>query len=160
MNSGMQPGGEFDPSTYADFPEVQGEGKAADQPSQDKGSRKGYQNEIFSNDSLTTCDGFMNEVKSHTKGEETMYFARVGLLMGSKKNDQGEWVGDIVNCDLLVGSTLRKWAEYTAPIDKPFRGVRMKFKIRNLKFSPGIHEGKPVLNSRGVLETVTFGHLD
>ena len=160
MNGVTQPGGEFDPATYADFPELQGQEKTTSQPAQEKGSRKGYQNEIYSNDSLTTCDGFMNEVKSHVKGDETLYFARVGLLMGSKKNEQDEWVGDIVNCDLLVGSTLRKWAEYTAPIEKPFRGVRMKFKIRNLKFTAGIHEGKPVLNSRGVLETVTFGHLD
>lgn len=81
--------------------------------------------------------------------------------MGSKKDDsKGEWVGDIVNCDLLIGSTLRKWAEFSEQIKEPFRGVRMKFQIRNLKFMASIHEGKPVLNSRGILETVTFGHIN
>jgi len=42
----------------------------------------------------------------------------------------------------------------------PFAGIRMTFVIRNLKFTPGIYEGKPVLNSRGVLEAITIGHLD
>ena len=137
----------------ADFPDVNGK------PVETK-TKRGYQNEIYANDSITYCDGFINEVKSHHKGDETLYFARVGILAGSKRDEaKGEWVGDIVNCDLLIGSTLKKWAEYVEPIKEPFRGVRMKFQIRNLKFMAGIYEGKPVLNSRGILETVTFGHL-
>lgn len=88
------------------------------------------------------------------------YFVRVGLIQGSRKNEQDEWEGDITNCDLLVGATLRKWAEAMMSFKDHLAGVRMSFTIRNLKFSAGLYEGKAVLNSRGVLESITIGHLD
>lgn len=149
----------------ADFPDVaeeyfSGGGAGVAVPdSEQKDKRRGYKNEIFANDSLTICSGFVSAVKPHVKGEDTLYFARVGLIQGSKQ-EEGAWVGDITNCDLLVGSTLKKWAEEVAGVEDLFKGVRMTFRIRNLKFTAGIYEGKPVLNSRGILEMVTFGHLN
>lgn len=81
----------------------------AEQPKRD--DRKGFKNPLFPNDSVTTCSGFINEIRSHQKGDDVLYFVRVGLIQGSRKNDHDDWQGDITNCDLLVGSTLRKWAE-------------------------------------------------
>ena len=45
-------------------------------------------------------------------------------------------------------------------LKEPYAGVRMTLTIRNLKFCLGEYDGNPVINSRGVLETITFGHLD
>jgi len=130
------------------------------QNSDHKSNHKGFQNTVFPNDSVTTCSGFINEIRSHQKGDEMLYFVRAGLIQGSRKNDRGDWEGDITNCDLLVGSTLKKWAGVMMQFKDPFAGIRVTFVIRNLKFMPGLHEGKPVLNSRGVLEVINIGHLD
>ncbi|OZC34600.1 hypothetical protein B9Q17_10055 [Marinobacter vinifirmus] len=144
---------------YDDFPEVGSQPQAGEQQ-QKKDDRKGFQNPVFPNDSVTTCSGFINEIRSHAKDSDTLFFVRAGLIQGARRNDRGEWEGDITNCDLLVGSTLRKWAESMKQFKDPFSGIRVTFVIRNLKFTPGIYEGKPVLSSRGVLEAITIGHLD
>lgn len=145
--------------SYGDFPEVGDQPQMADSQSQ-KNDRKGFQNPVFPNDSVTTCSGFINEIRSHQKGDDTLYFVRAGLVQGSRRNDRGDWEGDITNCDLLVGSTLKKWAEAMKQFKDPFAGIRVTFVVRNLKFTPGLYEGKPVLSSRGVLEAITIGHLD
>ena len=145
--------------TYEDFPEVGGHSQMGE-PQQKKDDRKGFQNPLFPNDSVTTCSGFINEIRSHVKDSDTLFFVRAGLIQGSRRNERGEWEGDITNCDLLVGSTLKKWAEAMKQLKDPFAGIRVGFVIRNLKFIPAIYEGKPVLNSRGVLEAITIGHLD
>jgi len=142
------------PSNEGDFPPVGGN----EQPA--KRDKKGFQNTLFPSDCLTSCSGFINEVKSRSKDGNTLYFARLGLIMGSKKNDNDEYVGNIVNADLLVGSTLQKWAEACSKNPEGLNGIRMRFEIRNLVFEPGIYNDKPVLDSRGILETVKFGHID
>ena len=121
--------------------------------------RKDFQNTLFPNDSVTMCSGFINELRFHQKSptDEGMYFARVGLIQGSKQNDKQDWVGDITNCDLLIGSTLKSWAKGMYPCKKNLEGIRFQFTIRNLKFMPDLYEGKPVLKSRGVLEVLTVG---
>ena len=144
---------------YDDFPEV-GEPSQSDENQSKKTDRKGFQNPLYPNDSVTTCSGFLNEIRSHEKDGDTLYFVRVGLIQGSRRNGSGDWEGDITNCDLLVGSTLKKWARAMKPLKEPYAGIRMTFTIRNLKFSLGEYDDKPVINSRGVLETITFGHLD
>ena len=128
----------------------------------EKKNRKGFQNTLFLNDSVTMCSGFINELRFHQKSpaDEGMYFVRVGLIQGSKQNDKQDWVGDITNCDLLIGSTLKSWAKAMYPCKKNLEGIRFQFTIRNLKFMPDLYEGKPVLKSRGVLEVLTVGHVD
>ena len=117
------------------------------------------QNRLRPNDSLTRCQGFINAIQRHEANDKTYYSIRVGLLQGSKKNEQDEWIGDITNCYLLLGPTLRKWAETLPELEDPFHGVRCILTIRNLKFYLGTHHDEPVVRSRGVLETITFGHL-
>jgi len=141
----------------SDFPEVNGGSLAGDTP---KSDRKTFQNTVYPNDSVTTCSGFINEIRAHDKGDDVLYFVRAGLIQGSRQKESGDWEGDITNCDLLVGSTLKKWAESMLQYDAPFVGIRVRFVVRNLKFTPGLYEGKPVLNSRGILETITLGQLD
>lgn len=131
-------------------------GNSADQ----KNNRKGYQNTLFPNDSITEASGFINEVRCHEKDGEKLFFVRVGLIQGSRKNDEGNWEGDIANVDLLIGSTLKKWAETMIEFNATLSGLKIRFVIRNLKFSAGMYENKPVLNSRGILEEFTIGHLD
>lgn len=36
----------------------------------------------------------------------------------------------------------------------PFAGIRVSFIIQHFKFTPGLYEDKPVLDSRGVLEVI------
>ena len=144
-------------SAQNDFPEV---GSQPEADSAKKDDRKGFQNALFPNDSVTTCSGFINEIRSHVKDGDTLFFLRVGLIQGSRKNGNDNWEGDITNCDLLVGSTLKKWAEKMESSKDAFIGLRVSFVIRNLKFAAGIHDGKPILNSRGILEVITIGHLD
>lgn len=145
---------------YAEFPEVGSEPGANSGATGDAADKRGYQNTIFPNDSVTHCSGFINEIRSHVSGEKTHYFVRVGIIQGSSQGEEGRWEGDITNCDLLVGSTLRKWVESMIGVQNPMKGVRLRFVIRNLRFIPGIHEGKPVLNNRGILETISVGHID
>jgi hypothetical protein len=142
---------------FNDFPEVGSHPQLNEQQKRD--DRKQFQNTLFPNDSVTTCSGFINEIRSHVKDGDTLYFVRMGLIQGSRKIEAG-WEGDITNCDLLVGSTLRKWAEAMLPFKSAYAGIRVNCVIRNLKFTAGLYEGKPVLDSRGVLECITFGHLD
>lgn len=51
-------------------------GNSADQ----KNNRKGYQNTLFPNDSITEASGFINEVRCHEKDGEKLFFVRVGLI--------------------------------------------------------------------------------
>lgn len=146
--------------SYDDFPEVGGDSRSPGSGQAQKSDKKGFQNTLYPNDSVTTCSGFINEIRSHEKNGDTLYFVRAGLIQGSRKNEKDEWEGDITNCDLLIGSTLKKWAESMKQLNNPFGGIRVSFVIRNLKFVPAIFEGKPVLNSRGILEAVSIGHLD
>lgn len=155
MNEGNQPPIEiyYEPEEVSSYSQMGGQ-------QQKKEARRGFNNPVFPNDSLTTCSGFINEVRSHIKNDDTLYFVRVGLIQGSRKNERDEWEGDFTNCDLLVGPTLKKWAEQMMQFKELFTGIRVNFVIRNLKFTPGIYEGKPVLNSRGILEVIEIGHID
>lgn len=151
---------------YHEFPPVGDspvDPQAQSSPTQSGGreqDKKGFVNAVYANDSITDCSGFINDIRSHSKDGETYYFVRAGLIQGSKRNERGDWEGDITNCDLLVGSTLKKWAESMLKITDPMTGIRLRFAVKNLKFTPDIYEGKPVLRSRGVLETITVGHID
>lgn len=120
--------------------------------------KKGFTNPVFPNDSVTVCPGFLNAVKAVEKNSRTLYFVRVGIIHGSKQEEDG-YVGDITNCDLLVGDTLGKWVQGLLRSNDSYDGVRMRFTIRNLRFTADIYDGKPVLRSRGILESVAIGHL-
>lgn len=124
-----------------------------------RGERKGsFRNYLFSSDSLTECSAFISEIKAHQKGDETMYFARLGLIQGSEEQggERRRKVGN--NIDVLVGKTLRGWA--AANIGDHLKSLTAKVKIRNLVFEPVLVENKAHLNNRGILETVEFGYLD
>lgn len=136
-----------------DFPDF-------DQNANQAGTQKAkpFINQLYPNDSLTVCNGFINEVRAHTKGDRTMYFVSVGLFQGSIQEGD-DYKGDITNCDVLAGSTLEKWLAGLAGIENPLKGIRMRMEFRNLKFLPKLHDGKAYVDSRGILETVQFGHL-
>lgn len=168
-NSNFASGGvpEFELPPLDDNDMAQGASSAEPVDTASKGNagnasrKKGYQNELYANDSVTTCSGFISDIKAYQPAgsAEPMFFVRVGLIQGSKQQGT-EWVGDITNCDLIAGSTLKKWAASFSQAKNPFAGIRCRFVVRNLKFVPELYEGKPVLKSRGVLEQVTFGHID
>lgn len=151
---------------YTEFPAV-GEAEASQDAVQEQSQnqerptrKRGFNNPLYPNDSVTTCNGFINDIRTHEKEGRTMYFMRVGMITGSKlKEDSSGYIGDITNCDLLVGDTLKKWVQGLLRSNDSYDGVIMRFTIRNLKFTPDIYEGKPVLKSRGVLEAVSIGHL-
>ena len=136
-----------------DFPDL-------DENTNQTGGKKGkpFINQLYPNDSLTVCDGFINEVRRHTKDDRTMYFVSVGLFQGSVQ-DGDDYKGDITNCDVLAGPTLEKWLATMAGVEDPLKGIRLRMEFRNLKFLPKLHEGKAYVDSRGILETVQIGRL-
>lgn len=143
-----------DSSTAQDFPNFD---ENTNKTVTTKGNRN-FINHLYPNDSLTVCDGFINEVRPHAKGDRTMYFVNVGLFQGSVQ-DGDNYKGDIVNCAVLAGATLGKWLSGLAGVEDPLKGVRLRMEFRNLKFLPKLHEGKAYVDSRGILETVQIGRL-
>jgi len=137
-----------------DFPDFDNTNNESDKV---KGKRP-FINQLFQTDSLTVANGFINGIRSHVKGDRTLYFVSVGLLQGSVQ-DGDNYKGDITNCDVLAGSTLDKWLSGLVDIDNPLKGIRVSMEIRNLKFLPKLHDGKAYVDTRGILETVKFGYI-
>lgn len=78
------------------FPQVGNEPVSEQAPGVSKSNnKKGFENALYSNDSLLQCKGFVNEIKRYQKDAQSdvMYFARVGLIQGSVKNEAGDFVG-------------------------------------------------------------------
>lgn len=131
-------------------------------------SKKPFTNALRQTDSVLKATGYINEIRSYTPpgSESTMYFVRVGMISGRRPIGDGEGGGQnfenvFQNAEFLVGKTLRYWAEAISGLsDNPFGKVKCKMTIRNAVFIPGIHEGKPVLDSRGILEVVEFGNIE
>lgn len=121
--------------------------------------KKPFLNTLFVNDSLTTCDGFVNGIREYVKNDKVMYFFSVGLIIGSVQNETGDYKGEIINCDLLAGATLQKWSAAFANNAEILKGVRFTLEIRNLKFIPKIHDNKSFMDSKGILETIKVGKL-
>lgn len=112
------------------------------------------------NDAVTHCSGFINDVRVNMKDPENpLYFIRCGLITGSEKDENNEWQGKIQNVDLLCGHSVISFAGVIARNSDIFKGIRFSFSIRNLFFDPVIVEGKPFLNTRGILEAVSVGKL-
>jgi len=128
-----------------------------------KSDKVNFTNQIFQNDSLTRCSGFINAIKKYQKNNETIYFVRVGLLQGSKKEKDGSWSGDITNCELIAGKTIKhlfkNFELHEEMVIEMIQGVRCHFEIRNLKYSAIQKDGKAFLNAKGIIESVKFGYI-
>ncbi|WP_299945777.1 hypothetical protein [uncultured Microbulbifer sp.] len=63
---------------------------------------RSFSNPLYPSDSLTSCRAFISDVKSRKQGEDTLYFARLGLIQGRELNgdEYKSKVGN--NVDLLV----------------------------------------------------------
>lgn len=128
--------------------------------SPNKPRKNGFTNTIKHNDAITVCDGFVHECKEYNNGDSMLYFLRVGLLNGSQKDKDDVWTDRIVNCDLLAGPTITKWCSHIVSTDSTPTKMRLRFTIKNLRFFPEIYNEKPVLRSKGTLETIEIGHID
>ena len=143
---------EFNP----DFPELEVSTVEASSEREPTKRRRGtFKNVVRENDSLTTCPGFINQVRQ----VDGVYYVKAGLIAGSSPSGDG-FRANIHNVELRVGPTLKKWAQTYGGLDRSCAGVRLSFVIRNLQYLARIKDGKPVLDTRGTIETITFGHLD
>lgn len=118
-------------------------------------------NRIRRGETLTTGWGYINEIREHRKGDKTLFFVSIGLQSGWQDTGGEQPEPVYQNIELLVGSTLVKSLSllkgvYTKETGKPYGFVQ----IRNLVFSATAGDDKIFLNTRGVLETITFGHLE
>ena len=146
-----------------EFPEMGSvEGAVVEQP-----YRPPLRNAVASKDCLTTATGFIVSIRQHERESDMqcMYFVSAGLFVGSVKDEAAPtgWRGRIQNCDLIVGPALWKWAEamyYFAQKGEQLKRIRCNLVIRNLRYQADLHDGKPVLRSRGVLEQVVYGGFD
>lgn len=140
------------------LPEVGGKETAGN------GKKTSFRNFIRNTDAVTQGSGYINEVRPYQKdSENTLWFVRLGLIVGTVQDTSGEPDArkpEFQNCDLLVGSTLRRWAEAMHASNADISRLRCRFKIRNLRFISDIYEGQPVLNSKGILETIEIGYLE
>jgi hypothetical protein len=142
------------------FPQQVGaENLDSQQPVNQAEQKKRFQNNLFDTDSLTKARGYINEVKKVGDGDAANYFVRVGLFTGSESDGQGGFKPVIVNYDLLIGSTLRKFAESVKGTDI-FKGVPLGLEIRNLHSVPEIYDNKPTKRDRGILEVIHIGFLN
>lgn len=136
----------------------------AEEGTSDSKAKKPIKYALAPNDSLTLGGGFINEIRSYIPpgktDDDALYFARIGLIQGSEKDANDQWVGVISNYDVLMGRGLRKLAKSLAGNADALKGVRFNFKIRNLTTSAEIYENKPVQRSRGVLEAAEIGGID
>ena len=142
----------IDNTDAQDFPDLPNTEKT------EANKNKVFINQLYPNDSLTVSDGFINEVRTHTKDSRTMYFVSVGIFQGSIL-EGAEYKGDITNFDVLAGPTLEKWLSNMVGSENPLKGVRLTMEFRNLKFLPKLHDGKAYVDSRGILETIKIGKL-
>lgn len=123
-----------------------------------------YTNKLRRGECLTTGWAYINEIRSHVKdANTTLYFVSIGLQSGWKAPAPGSDKPEPVyqNLELLVGNSLVKTLSlfqgaYTKDTGKPYGQVQ----IRNLVFSAAAGDEKIFLNTRGILETITFGQLD
>lgn len=120
-----------------------------------------FTNKIRRGETLTSGWAYLNEVRSHQKGDKTLWFASLGLQCGWQDSGGDKPEPVYQNIELLVGSSLVKTlslleGEYTKETGKPYGQVQ----IRNLIFSATEGTERIFLNTRGVLETITFGQLD
>lgn len=142
-----------------DFPKDVGNAQESSQQVGEPEQRKRFQNNLFDTDSLTKARGFINEIKKVGDGDSANYFVRAGLFTGSEPDGQNGYKPVIVNYDLLIGSTLRKFAESLKGTDT-LKGVPVGLEIRNLHSIPEIYEGKPSKRDRGILEVIHVGFLN
>jgi len=138
-------------NTETDLPAVGGTDK----------ERKAFRNFLRNTDTMMAGSGFINKVRMHERvGADPLYFVRVGLISGTTADENEERRPVYMNADLLVGSTLRHWAEQMVSAQADLSRLRCRMQIRNFIAVPDLHEGKPVLDTRGVLETIQFGFIE
>jgi hypothetical protein len=123
----------------------------------DSSKRKSsYKNIIRDNDSITRCAGFINQVRN----VDGVFYVKAGLVIGSCKGSEQNYRANITNVELRVGPTLKVWAEAFQGESKAKARVRLNFVIKNLQFGIKRNGESAFLESRGSIETITYGHID
>lgn len=136
-----------------------GEQTGGDQKAK-QSERKPFTNELKNFDSLTVGQAYIHEIKKH--GD--LVFVSLAILSGRRrKGDTDEFETYFQYADLLAGSTLKRTFELlVGKYDKDSGRIFGTARIRNLTYSVGDADanGKHWLDSKGILETFTIGHLD
>jgi hypothetical protein len=115
-----------------------------------------FRNVIRDNDSTTHCAGFINQVRN----VNGVFYVKAGVVMGSIKASDQDYRARITNVELRVGPTLKVWAQSFRGDCKPCARVRVNLVIRNLTFCIKTKGDNSFLESRGTVETITYGHID
>lgn len=122
--------------------------------------RRNFTNELNSFDSLTIGQAYIHEIKKH--GD--LVFVSLAILSGRRrKGDSDEFESHFQYADLLAGRTLKRTFELlVGKYDKDTGRIFGTARIRNLSYAVGEpdNNGKSWLDSKGILETFTIGHLD
>jgi hypothetical protein len=117
---------------------------------------KRFTNRIRRGETLTTGYAYVNSITKVKKGDEDLWFISLGLQSGWQPGDQEDKPKPVYqNIDLLIGQSLLE-GEYTKETGKLYGFVQ----IRNLVFIPKEGTDTIFLNTRGILESITFGQLD
>lgn len=133
------------------FPESEEENKLSKQVSSSKILFK------KTNDSFLECHGFLNMIRVHTRNDGSkIYFARVGLLHGTQKDDEGNWNDIIENADLLMGDGLRRLSEKFVDTNVSLKGLKVKFTIKNMRHNLDMYKDKPCIKTQGIIEAMQF----
>lgn len=115
-----------------------------------------YKNTLGNNDSVTQCDGFINQVREVSGS----FYVKAGLIFGSSVGSGQDNRANITNVELRVGPTLKLWARCYDHSNKENARIRLSFTIRNLRFGIKNKENRSFLESRGTVETIKYGHID
>ena len=152
---------------FDDFPKFPNEVPALswsgldDEPSQNAVSqaKKPFENKLNPNDDITLAKGFIHDINVFSKDGKDVFFVNVGLKKGSAFVD-GAWVTNFENASLVLGVTLRKLGETLSCRPDFFKGIIMDMEIKNYRSSPSIYNDKPVVDRKGVLESLKIGFIE
>lgn len=133
----------------------------AEKPKSGEQQRRSYSNELNPFDTLTQANAYINEIRKH--GEHV--FVSMAILSGRRRKEGSadEYESVFQYVDVLAGRTLKRTFEIlVGKYDKERGKIFGHAEIRNLVYSVSEQDadGKHWLNTMGVLEAFTIGHLD
>lgn len=146
---------------FDDFQNSELNDQAERPKSSEQSQRRNFVNELNPFDTLTQANAYINEIRQHNDH----IFVSMAILSGRRRRegstDEYETVFQYV--DVLAGRTLKRTFEIlVGKYDKERGKIFGRAEIRNLVYSIGEanDDGKQWLNTMGILETFTIGHLD
>lgn len=105
-------------------------------------SRRKEKNQSEHNDKFWETSGFIKRISFYQFKGKRLYYADVGFIQGVRlKEGTTEKQWDINHCYVMIGDSLREWAENAIKTKASFDGKKMRFRLSNVKRIPDFYRG-------------------